>query len=389
MSLIADSLVTAPLSHSELNLDQTVDRRTDILSKQTRVGKVLQENGCDGLLLLEPDNLAWFTSGATSRGALDTGEYPALYVTPEHRWLLCPNVDTQRLFDEELDGLGFQLKEWPWHWGRDQLLADLLQGRKVACDRPHADALVVSEQLKRLRRPLTLYEQACLQALGQILSHAAEATCRTFAANESEREIAAQLAHRLVHRGVFPIHLGVAADGRSAVYRQFGFTATRVENFAVLTAVGRKYGLHAMVSRTVSFGPPAASLQKAHDAAARVAAAYIASSWPDAMPQQILASGQRIYQLTGFEHDWLLCAQGHVTGRTIVELPITPACEELFQPGWPLTWRASAGPAICADTFLVTDAGPQPITPPEVWPLKKIRIMGADFFLPDILVRES
>src|SRR5437016_7595677 len=168
MSLIADSLVTAPLSQTELNLDQAVDRRTDILAKQSRVGKLLQEAGCEALLLFEPENIAWFSSGATSRGVLDAREQPALFVTPEQRWLVCSNVDTQRLFDEELDGLGFQLKEWPWHWGRAQLLSDLCQGRRVASDRPLNGCQAVGDRLRTMRRRLTAYEQACYRALGQI-----------------------------------------------------------------------------------------------------------------------------------------------------------------------------------------------------------------------------
>ena len=60
----------------------------------------------------------------------------AAFCTAEGRWIITSNVDSQRLFDEELDGLGFQLKEWPWHWGRGQLIADLCQGRNVACDQP-------------------------------------------------------------------------------------------------------------------------------------------------------------------------------------------------------------------------------------------------------------
>jgi Xaa-Pro dipeptidase len=389
MTLIADSLVTAPLSHSELILDQAIDRRSDISAKQAKVAGLLEEVGCEGLLLLDSENFAWFSSGGTSRGVLDPGEHPALFVTPEQRWLLCSNVDTQRLFDEELDELGFQLKEWPWNWGREQLLNDLLQGRKVACDNNIGECRHVSNELRALRRPLSLYEQACLRALGQIVSHALEATCRTMSPHQTEREIAAQISHRLIHRGVFPGSIGVAADGRSSVYRQFGFTATPVDQYAVLWAVGKKYGLHAMASRTVSFGAAAATLQKAHDTATRVAATYIASSWPDAMPRQVLTSGQRVYRLTGYEHDWLLCPQGHVTGRAAVELPMTMDCTELLQPGWALTWRASAGPAVSADSYLVTDTGPQLVTPTDFWPLKKIRVMGAEFLLPDVLVREA
>src|SRR5262249_7708788 len=181
---------------------------------------MLREAGPEGLLLLEPENFAWFTSGATSRGVLDPEAGPALYCTNDGRWLLCSNADTQRLFEEELDGLGFQLKEWPWHWGREQLLADLCHNRKVACDRALGGCQLVADPLRVTRWLLTPYEQACLLALGQLVAHALEATCRTFAHNETEREVAGQLSHRLLHRGVQPVHVGVAADGRSRLYRR-------------------------------------------------------------------------------------------------------------------------------------------------------------------------
>src|SRR5436309_7887894 len=99
---------------------------------------------------------------------------PCLYFTADSRWLLCSNVDTQRLFDEEIDGLGFQLKEWPWHWGREQLLIDLCQNRKLAVDRlplppgrVEGDFVVVADRLQQLRLTLTDYERACLAAIGQ------------------------------------------------------------------------------------------------------------------------------------------------------------------------------------------------------------------------------
>jgi len=77
--------------------------------------------------------------------------YPRL-LAAEQRWLVCSNVDSQRLFDEELDGLGFQLKEWPWHWNRTQYLTDLVQGKAFACDRPLGDGRSLSDSLVRLRR---------------------------------------------------------------------------------------------------------------------------------------------------------------------------------------------------------------------------------------------
>lgn len=387
MSVSVETLASAPEIDLQAAAGNGTDRRADIEAKQVRVAALLQELECDGLLVLEPENVAWLTSGAGARGVLDPAELPALYLNAEQRWLIASNVDSQRLFDEELDGLGFQLKEWPWHWGRAQLLADLCQGRTVACDRPLDTCKPAGDRLQRLRRALTTYEQACARALGQIVAHALEATCRTMPPGQTEREVAGQVSYRLLHRGASVINIEVAADGRSRSYRQCGYTSTPVTKYAVLTATARKYGLCATASRSVSFGPVEAPFAREHDAACKVSATYLASSWPDAVPRQILLTGRRVYQLTGFEHEWRLCPQGHVTGRAPVELALLPTTEELFQHGWLVAWQGSVGAAVSCDTYLVTEEGPRSMTPPEMWPAKRIRVQGADFFRPDILSR--
>jgi Xaa-Pro aminopeptidase len=372
---------------SEADVALATDRRADIDAKMGHVAALLREVGCDGLLLVEPENVAWLTSGAIARGELDPAALPVVYCHGDGRWLLANNADSQRLFDEEIDGLGFQLKEYPWHWGREQLLADLCQNRRMACDRPRDNTTNVADRLGRLRRSLTPYEVACHQALGALLAHALEATCRTMSAHETEREVAGQLGHRLMHRGAQPIHLGVAADGRAQLYRQFGYTSTPIRQYAVLKATARKYGLTATASRAVSFGPPDDETRQDHNAVCRVAASYLASTWPDAVPREILLAGRRIYLISGYEHEWQLAPQGHLTGRAVVEMPLTPSTEELFQPGWAVVWNASAGAACGCDTFHITEQGPQVLTPTEGWPLKRIRIQGAEFVRPDILVR--
>lgn len=387
MAASAEILIQPPPEVPQVQPDNGSDRRADIDGKQVQVAGLLQEFGCDGLLLFEPANIAWLTSGAAARGSFDPPQLPALYLSADQRWVLASNADSQRLFDEELDGMGLQLKEWPWHWGRSQLLADLCQGRNLLSDRPFGSCKLVGERLGRLRRALTPYEQACYRAVGDIVSHALEATCRTVSLDDTEREIAGQLSHRLMHRGAQVIGIEVAVDGRSRIYRQCGYTATPLTKYCVLLTTARKYGLCVTASRTVCFGEPDAQLQAEHDAACKVNATYISVTWPDALPGQILAAGRRIYELTGFEHEWKLAPQGFVTGRAIVELGLLPGMEEVFQAGWAITWRSSAGAAVCCDSVLVSDTGPRNMTPVEMWPAKRIRAQGTDYFRPDILFR--
>lgn len=378
----------AAVSSSEEPSPPVPDRRSEIDAKQACVAGLLSEVESDLLLLLGPENFAWITGGAESHHVLDPAARPGVLLGAGQRWLLASNVDSQRLFDEELDGLGFQLKEWPWHWGRATLLTDLCQGRRVACDRPLGECKGVGDRLAPLRRVLTPREITVLRELGRIVSHALEATCRTLATGQGEQEVAGQLAHRLLHRGVEPVLLEIAADGRYRRYRQPGYTAATIQHSCVLTATGRQAGLHATASRTVCFGTPDPIFQKEHDAASKISATYIAGSWPDGIARDILAAGRRIHQITGFEHEWRLGPIGYLTGRVAVEMPLLPHAIDLFQAGWALTWRAAIGAACSCDTYLITAEGPKAVTSMgSTWPQKRIKIQGGSLVRPDILQR--
>jgi len=387
MNVTEATRVSSPPSGVEINLGASMDRRADIEVKQARIAALLQETGCDGLLILDPDNFAWLTSGGTARGILDPQAFPGLYFTADARWVLCSNVDTQRLFDEEIDGLGFQVKEWSWHVERASLLSDLRQGRKIATDVTIESTKHVGRELRTLRRILSDYEIACYRTLGQTLSHALEATGRTLAIGETEREIAGQISHRLLHRGVHPLLISVTADGRGRVNRQASFTSTPITRSCVMTVAARKYGLCARASRAVTFGQPSAEFRRDHDNACKISATYVAGSWPDSVPRQILLTGQRIYQLTGVEHEFFLAPQGHLTGHAPVELNLTLENEQLLQARCAITWCVAIGGSVSCDTFLISEEGPRAITAAENWPLKRIRIQGAEFVRPDVLPR--
>jgi hypothetical protein len=385
MSAPAEKLTWPTEQSAVAPADSRLDRRLDLDEKQAWVGSFLQQVDCDGLLVLEPENFAWLTSGGSARGALEPDAQPALFFSPQQRCVICSNADTQRLFDEEIDGLGFQVKEWPWYWRREQLLADLCQKRRVACDRVFQECKPVGDQLRQRRRTLSAYERACYRSLGQLLAHAIEAVCRNLVPHQTEREAAGQIGHRLLHRGAFPIAISVAADGRSRIYRQGGFTSTAISRYCVLTATARKYGLYATASRSMSFGAPEEAFKKEHEAACKIAATYVGASWADAVPKAILSTGRHIYQTNSHEHEWRLSPQGFVTGRTAVEQPLLPSTEDLLQTSWAVTWRPSVGAALSCDTYVITEKGPEIVTPAQAWPLMRIRFHGADILQPCVL----
>src|SRR5437870_2120412 len=98
MSVMEETrITTTPASAVDISLSAPMDRRTDVELKQARIAELLQEVGCDALLVMAPDNFAWLTGGGTARGILDPDTMPALFYTADSRWLVSSNVDSQRL----------------------------------------------------------------------------------------------------------------------------------------------------------------------------------------------------------------------------------------------------------------------------------------------------
>ncbi len=371
-------------------MDPTAARRADIDAKQTAIVPILEAMECEALLLLMPAHVAWFTAGLNSRGLLADSERPGVYTNGRQRWVLCSNVDAQRLFDEELDRLGFQLKEWTWEAGRADLLMSITAGRKIAADRPFPGIPMANERLRPLLRELTWYEQNLLRDLGKSLAHAVEATARNFAHGQTEEEVAGQLGHRLLHRRIEPVIISITADDRGAKYRRAGYGPYAITRNCVIQATGLRDGLYVTCSRTASFGEPTTEFRTAHDFAIKQAALFRSLTRPEVTIGAIGEAGRSLLPGTPFEYEWRLSQPGFGTGRFTAEEFRRGGVEDLLVPGHAIVWQPHIGPAAVVDTVIVTEAEPQIVTPPEDWPVKRLAVRGGPYYdIPDILIRDD
>jgi Xaa-Pro dipeptidase len=253
-------------------------RRDDIERKQEKVAKLLIDTGCEGLLILDPANFRWMTSGAAIGGLQFIADAPALYVSSNQRWLLCSSIDTQRYFDEELDGLGFQVKEWAWHVSRDHFLEELIFARKVVCDRTFKDCKLAGAFLEQERRRLSALERGQVFELGRLTAHALEATARSLEVGDTEEETAGHLAHRLLRHGLEPVSLEISADDRAGKYRRPRSTSEPIRHRCLLQATASRSGLFVTASRMVCFGEPDEALKREFEVACRQFAYWLAAS---------------------------------------------------------------------------------------------------------------
>lgn len=365
----------------------SLERANDIDQKHELVTKFLTTHRYSALLLQKPSNLAWFTSGAdfTRSGSSET--VASLFVMPDARVLLTNNADSSQFFEGTLSGLGFQLKERPWHESPSVLVEDLCRGRNVASDSGFDRTRNVSAELASLRQPLNSLECERLRELGTQVAHAVEATARQFQQGESETEIAGQLAHRLLRRQIIPERIQICGDGISQRFRHWTSGTEPVERFCSLTAFGRRDGLCVGATRTICFDDAPDELRESFQLALMTQATgmhFSQSGWSISDTWKRVA---RIYEKFGRREEWEFADQAEVIGYEPCESRVTPSNKATLQVGTAIFWHPSVGPAMVGDTMLIGPAGLEMLTPMEQWPMSKVDVKGATILRPDILQR--
>ncbi|WP_422926918.1 M24 family metallopeptidase [Singulisphaera sp. PoT] len=370
--------------------EELARRREDIEEKHRRICGFLDTTGNDAIVLGRADSIAWFTSGGDLGQDLgfELGSI-LLYVNRGSRAVITDNVQSARVFEEELAGLGFQLKERPWFDDPDRIIAELSHNKRVVTDlaggaSPWPKA---GDMLKALRLPLTRLERQRYRELGRTLALAVEATCRNFHQGEKEADLAGHLAHRLLREGVVPVDLRVACDDRLARYRQPTFKAAAIERQVTITATGRRHGLCASLSRTVSFGPADEELKKCHGLAAMVDATCIYFSRPQETVSEVIRKARRIYEKFDRPHEWTLDYLGFLTGYAPREALLLPDSSLALNHGTPLCWSPSVGAARSCDTVVVDSRGYENVTAAQQWPQIDVAVKGFVIPRPGILER--
>jgi Xaa-Pro aminopeptidase len=380
------ALVDPARDHTDAELSR---RRADVDEKHRRVAEFLDRHGYDSLVLTRADSLAWFTSGGELRKHLGSDEGSVcLFLNRQTRAVVADNVQSCRVFEEEVAGLGFHLKERPWSEPPANTIAALARGKKVACDRAAFGLPDESERLLPARLSLTRLERQRLRELGRTVSLAVEATCRNFEPGETEADLAGHLAHRLLREGVAPVDLRVASDDRLERYRSPTFKAAPIFRRAIISATGRRHGLHASVTRIVSIGPVDPAFRQAHAIAAMVDATYIYFSRAGEPLSEVFRRARRIFEKNNFPHEWALDYQGFATGYSPHELLLLPDRDWRLPPDMALCWSPSVRSARSEDTTVVDARGGfEVVTEAQRWPKLEVIVKGFPLPRPGILER--
>lgn len=367
-------------------LIQDQARRADVDLKHERVRGLLNQVGADAILFQNPANIAWITGGGDLfRGAF---EEPAssVFMTSDARLFATNSVDSAQIFEREAFGLGFQLKQREWFQPHRELVDDLCRGRNVLSDTGVGDTRRMTRAVTDLRHPLTTLEVERCRMLARIAVHAVEATAHHVRAGMTESEVAGQLSHRLLRRTVQPARIQACADGRSERFRHWTFGEQPVQQYATISCVVRRWGLHIGVTRTVCLDQVPAALEQAYRTAAMVHATGLFFTRAGQTLGNVWKKVQRIYEKFGVRSEWLQSDQASVMGYSTADERIRPESREQVLAPSTVFWHPSVGPALLGDSLLCFDASNELVTLSETWPQIKIRVKGRQVTVPGILL---
>jgi Xaa-Pro dipeptidase len=377
-----------PRSSSEFAV-LDLDRMAEIDRRHGLIREFLVRENYSALLIQHPANFAWFTAGASNQRGGTTGLSAALFVTPDARVIVCSNADTSQIFEVDVAGLGFQLKERPWSEPRSVMVADLCRGRRVASDTGVHQTDDQNLMLTGIRLPLLRYDREHLRRAGRTLAHAIEATARGLTPGRTEAEIAGELSHRLLKQGLIPERIQILADGRGRRFRYWNFDQSPVLRHCTISAVGRYRGLHVGAARTVSLEDPAPDLLAAYEPAAMIAATGMYFSQANWEFFEIWNRVRRIYEKTGVASEWHQADIADVVEYEFGSIPLMPRSEYRLSEGVPLFWHPSVGPVLMGDTILVHDGPMEILTSSPSWPTLCISVKGTNITVPAMLVIKS
>lgn len=355
--------------------------------KEKRIRNLLSSKNLDAIILSKQSNFLWFTCGKSNRVILnDDISLVYLLITPESKYLIATNSDSERVMNEELKDLEFELVTYRWY---NETFMDAIKKLNIkgpiGSDFYYKDFINIEDDLAHLRVNLTDNEKLKLRSLCKTYTTMLTDFCSKLHPGLSEIEIAGMLTKECISKEFFPVVLMVGSDERIFRYRHPVPTYKSVEKYLLLATVVEQYGLNVSISRSIYFGSVPENIKEKISAVNYVEATYCANSLPGIQLRELLEIGKKAYEEVGHPEEWKNHTQGGIIGYKPREFLVTENNTLHIIENNAMSWNPTIAGAKAEDVILVKKDGIEQLSIDNNWPLEKINIGNKTFLKPKIL----
>jgi Xaa-Pro aminopeptidase len=363
----------------------------EMKEKERRVRDFLRSKNLKALFLKRQANFSWMTCGGLNLVGITT-EFGAtsLLITEDSKYVLSNNIESPRMIDEErVEKQGFIVKTFPWYEDQEvPIVREIVGENPFGSDVPFQSAMVVAEDVARLRYSLTPEEQERYRWLGEKVSLALEKTLMKTRRGETESEVVGKLCNELWKDRIDPVTLMSAADDRVSQFRHPIPTEKKIKKYLMVSVNARKWGLIVSLTRFVYFGKLPRALRRKYEANVFVDCTLIAHTRPGALAREVLQKGIDAYSEKGYPEEWKLHHQGGSIGYTGRDYRVNFKTPDLILENQAFTWNPSITGSKSEDTILATSKGQEMITRPIRYPTLSLEVENISFIRPAILENE-
>jgi Xaa-Pro aminopeptidase len=360
----------------------------EIKEKERRVREFLRLKNLKALLLKRQANFSWMTCGGLNLVGMATEVgATSLLITENSKFVISNNIEAPRMIEEEgLEEQGFILKTFPWYEDQEvSAVRNLIGEGSFGSDVPFQNAMMVGEDVVRLRYSLTQEELERYRWLGEKVSSALERTMIATRPGEKESEVVGRLCLEIWKDRIDPILFMGAADDRISNFRHPIPTEKKVEKYLMVSICARKWGLIVSLTRFVRFGKLPKELREKYEANVFIDCTMMAHTRPGIPAKEVLGKGIIAYQEKGFPEEWKFHHQGGSIGYTGRDYRVHFKTPDIIQENQAFTWNPSITGTKSEDTILATLKGPEMVTRPILYPTLSVSVAGISFTRPAIL----
>lgn len=360
--------------------------RNDFEEKKRRVHEYLQKNGYSAMILGRRDNFAWFSFGGDNKlfRSMDIG-FGLLVITMKQVYLVAQYMDSDRMMEDELPGLDIEQVTLKWfEQSREEKAVELAGGGRVVSDYPMTGADCKFREILDLHLPYTPWELERYREVGAINDNLYAQFAEAVHPGMTERQVEAMMLEAFGARHMSPKVLLVGSDERIAKYRHPSPSEKKIEKLLLIHAAADCFGMHANVTRMISFGDPDEKTEAAYECLNRCLASACSLLVPGRKHDAILEARKAIFVQEGIPQEFELHYPGATTGYYVGD----PAAilensfiRDTMCYDWFITMRGAKVEELC----MARPGGAEVLSVTGAWPTKEYAVGDYRCRLPVIL----